>query len=189
MLAVKHCHNNGVIHRDIKPENIILSQEGKVTLIDFGLAKYKEEKDSDLVGTSFYMAPEMIRGDYDERCDVWSVGAVAFTILTSFVPFGGNERKSTFRKIMHAPICFPKSAKLSIQARDLIRRLLDKDVENRITIEKALQHGFLAEKDETTEIKQDNNEDEVRRLPGSTRVSSEMLNELGEQSVRFSRYL
>ena len=189
LLAVKHCHSKGVVHRDIKPENVFLSPEGKVTLIDFGLAKYTEEKDCDLVGTSYYLAPEMIRGRYDERCDVWSVGAVAFMMLTTYVPFGGRSRSNMFRKILSAPLRFPANAKVSNMARDIVRRLLEKDVCRRITIEIALRHPFVAEKGQGVDGRDGKVEEVLRKIPVSTRVSSQVLNELGEQnSFRFTGY-
>ena len=155
-------------------------------MIDFGLAKYSEEKDCDLVGTSYYMAPEMIRGRYDERCDVWSVGAVAFMMLTTYVPFGGRTRSTMFRKILSAPLRFPGSAKMSNMARDLVRRLLEKDVCRRITLDIALRHPFVAEKGQGIDRKV---EEKLPRIPVSTRVSSQMLNELGDQSsIRFTGY-
>ena len=90
-------HTNYIMHRDIKAENIMLNDEHKLTLIDFGLAAFMHSGNQDMVGTRFYVAPEMIEGPkYTHLVDLWSVGIVAYLVLTKKVPFGGNTREETF---------------------------------------------------------------------------------------------
>ena len=94
LTAVNVCHSKNIMHRDIKPENIMLhktkpGEPRKIYLIDFGTAiKFeKGENETSYAGTAYYIAPEMIRGSYDEKIDVWSCGMIAHLLLTQELPF------------------------------------------------------------------------------------------------------
>ena len=90
--CINYCHGLGIAHRDLKPENIMLEKHKKlenIKIIDFGLAKHFE-KAGDLkttIGTEYYAAPEVFKGDYDEKCDIWSIGVIAYVILLGKFPF------------------------------------------------------------------------------------------------------
>ena len=91
--AVNYLHCHGICHRDLKPENILLSsmdEFSQLKLIDFGLSKVLETMDETMkgeVGTLYYMAPEVILGDYNEKCDVWSCGVILYIMLSGNPPF------------------------------------------------------------------------------------------------------
>ena len=96
--AIAYCHKNNIIHRDIKPENIMITNREKngclqVKLIDFGTAKIFEKghQENKYVGSSYYMAPEIIKRKYDEKCDLWSIGVILYILLTGRPPFDGND--------------------------------------------------------------------------------------------------
>ena len=78
--ALEHCHSQNIFHRDIKPENIMLGKNGNIKLIDFGLsiAAEKINNKKEVVGTPYYIAPEVLSGKYDKQCDIWSLGVCLF---------------------------------------------------------------------------------------------------------------
>ena len=90
--GVVYLHNNGIVHRDLKPENMLYDNEGKIIKItDFGTAieLTPGNKLTLVAGTPFYMAPEVITGTYDEKCDVWSCGIILYILLCGSPPFYG----------------------------------------------------------------------------------------------------
>jgi calcium-dependent protein kinase len=94
--AIMYCHSRGVVHRDIKPENILIDSmtaDGKIDikLIDFGAALFipPDTKISERSGTPYYIAPEVLSGKYNEKCDIWSIGVILFILLSGTPPFNG----------------------------------------------------------------------------------------------------
>jgi serine/threonine protein kinase/Tfp pilus assembly protein PilF len=100
-------HRHGVIHRDVKPGNIMLTAEGAVKILDFGIAKFGESlsltRTGTTVGTIFYMSPEHLRGGgpVDQRVDVWAWAVVLYEMLTGRLPFHGKNNAATIRAILH----------------------------------------------------------------------------------------
>lgn len=96
MSAIKHLHDKNIAHRDIKPENIIFenkNSEYEIKLIDFGLSKLLkiEERMKTVLGTPYYVSPEVLDGLYDKRCDLWSVGVITYMLLCGYPPFNGKN--------------------------------------------------------------------------------------------------
>ena len=88
LLAISYCHEKDVVHRDIKPENIMITSDHEIKFVDFGLASIKKSKNAlKCVGTLYYMAPEVFRGNYDEKCDMWSLGVLLYVLLSGYLPF------------------------------------------------------------------------------------------------------
>jgi serine/threonine protein kinase len=104
--ALNKAHLNGVVHRDIKCDNILITEEGVVKLLDFGLAKLTFESGytqvGELMGTVAYMSPEQARGDeVDHRTDIWSFGIVLYEMLTGQRPFDGDNLQHTIHSILN----------------------------------------------------------------------------------------
>jgi calcium-dependent protein kinase len=97
VLAVNYLHTNSIVHRDLKPENIMLYDEGPQTivkLIDFGIAKQcfnSEQKLNTRSGSPYYVAPEILDGEYDKRVDIWALGIILHSMLVGYPPFRGNN--------------------------------------------------------------------------------------------------
>lgn len=94
LCAVRYIHSKGIIHRDLKLENFLFSSnspDSELKMIDFGLSKHFRygEVQHEAVGTPYTVAPEVIKGQYDERCDIWAIGVIAFLLFSGDPPFGG----------------------------------------------------------------------------------------------------
>ena len=93
-MALAHCHACNIVHRDLKPENLVLDQKGPdaiIKIIDFGTSKVfdPKKKMKQAIGTPYYIAPEVIKGSYDSKCDIWSCGVILYILLTGKPPFNG----------------------------------------------------------------------------------------------------
>jgi serine/threonine-protein kinase len=107
--AVHAAHESGILHRDLKPSNILIDRGGHVRIADFGLAKLLAGAETltgtgQVLGTPSYMAPEQARGEQeriDRRCDVYSLGAVLYTLLTGRPPFRGRSPIDTLIQVVH----------------------------------------------------------------------------------------
>jgi serine/threonine protein kinase len=108
--AVQHAHERGVIHRDIKPENLVLDKDGKVHIIDFGVARFFEDatltQTGALIGTPIYMSPEQASGriELDARTDIYSLGIVLYELLVLRQPITAMSRDGVFRNIALKPL-------------------------------------------------------------------------------------
>ena len=135
-LAMNHCHSNNVAHRDLKPENIMCDGD-QIKIIDFGLSKQKSSNQrlKTIVGTPFYVAPEVLSGDYDFECDNWSLGVIMYVLLSGYLPFHGSNDAEVFAKIKTCQVSFDQTefSFISETAKDLIRNLLKVDKYERFT--------------------------------------------------------
>ncbi|GAB4861320.1 hypothetical protein Ancab_036481 [Ancistrocladus abbreviatus] len=147
MMVIRYCHGMGVVHRDIKPENILLTSSGKMKLADFGLAMRIADGQSltGLAGSRAYIAPEVISGTYCEKVDIWSAGVLLHALLTGSLPFQGNSLETVFDKIKNDKLDFHSGMWLSVSkpARNLIEKMLTRDVSARIAAEQVLGHPWI----------------------------------------------
>ncbi|KAK4875456.1 hypothetical protein RN001_011878 [Aquatica leii] len=134
ILALEHLHMQGIIYRDLKPENILLDAQGHVKLTDFGLCKEHIQEGivtHTFCGTIEYMAPEILtRSGHGKEVDWWSLGALMYDMLTGAPPFTAENRKKTIEKILKGKLNLPLY--LTADARDLIRKLLKRQVSVRL---------------------------------------------------------
>ena len=163
--CISYLHKMNIVHRDIKPENMMLKSKDKdndleIKLIDFGTAlqlKKKNKKLTEKVGSPYYMAPEVIKGNYSFECDVWSCGIIMYILLIGYPPFDGKNNKNLYNNIQNNKVDFSGSdwSKISKEAKDLILKLLEKNPNNRISAFDALQHPWI--KNTNKNIKSNNN--------------------------------
>ncbi|WMV47998.1 hypothetical protein MTR67_041383, partial [Solanum verrucosum] len=144
MEAIAHCHRLGVAHRDIKPDNILFNDWNELKLADFGSAQCfcEGELMSGVVGTPYYVAPEVLAGrDYNEKVDIWSAGVILYIMLAGIPPFYGDSTEEIFEAVLRANLRFPTRIfrSVSLAAKDLLRRMLCKDISRRFSAEQVLR--------------------------------------------------
>ena len=164
LIALKHCHDKGVIHRDLKPENIILASlkdDTDVKIADFGLSIEDGETTKELrtgaCGTPLYLAPEMIKAaagknggkPYGKEIDLWAVGCLAYILLSGYPPFymddNDHNNKTLYKNILNGRYDMQTKQLMNVSegAQDLIRGLLQVDPKRRLTVEQALAHPWV----------------------------------------------
>uniref|UniRef100_A0A803KSE8 non-specific serine/threonine protein kinase n=1 Tax=Chenopodium quinoa TaxID=63459 RepID=A0A803KSE8_CHEQI len=148
--VVSFCHLQGVVHRDLKPENFLFTskdEDSSLKAIDFGLSDFvkPDEKLNDIVGSAYYVAPEVLHRSYTTEADVWSVGVIAYILLCGSRPYWARTESGIFRAVLKADPSFnePPWPSLSLEAKDFVKRMLNKDPRKRITAAQALCHPWL----------------------------------------------
>ena len=144
--AVYYLHNNNIIHRDIKPENILIGEDNKIKLCDFGWAKELTlENRSTFCGTVEYMAPEIVENEnYDYSVDIWSLGILLYELLYGHSPFKANNTKNIILNIKSHELTYDdKNKNVSNSCKDLIKKLLNNNPQKRYKIKDILEHPFI----------------------------------------------
>ena len=168
MSAIAYCHEKGIVHRDMKLENILFateSEDSPIKIIDFGLSvllgkketknenetadlkKYGYKRMTTKVGTIYYMSPEVIKGNYDEKCDIWACGVILYTLLSGYPPFNGQTDKDIYNMISKMNFDFeqPVWKNVSKYAKELIKKMLS-PAKSRYTAEEVLNSKWLSVK-------------------------------------------
>ena len=149
--GIKYLHQYGIVHRDLKPDNIMITQQndfGIIKIMDFGLSKIvsPKEKMVDGYGSLSYVAPEvLLRTPYNKEVDIWSMGVILFYMLSGHLPFRGSKEDVVANKIVFESAEFDEDdwETRSKTVKNLIESCLEKKVENRITIEKFINHPWF----------------------------------------------
>ena len=153
-----YLHSNNILHRDLKLENILISdiekdiKTGKkyfwVKIIDFGTAKIFEKNKSEkvIVGSSYYIAPEVLLKKYNEKCDNWSVGVILYMFLVGRAPFDGDEDDEIIENIRRGTFNSQHRKLLasSLEVQDLVKKLLEVNVDKRLSAAEALKHPWFS---------------------------------------------
>lgn len=151
--AINYCHSRKVMHRDLKPENIMLTTKPKnnkfeIKIIDFGTAKIFDprKKMTKFIGTSYYIAPEVLKENYDEKCDIWSCGVILYILLCGYPPFNGNSNVDIFHNIQNSQPVFVGEEwnDITKEAIELIKAMLTKNPNKRLSAERCLNHKWFA---------------------------------------------
>ena len=144
--AIYYLHNMQptIVHRDIKPENILLDENSKAYLTDFGWSNYirNHRIRNTICGTPLYLPPEMVaESGHNEKADIWCIGVLLFELSTGKVPFEGEDYSTVKYNISRLNIHWPSDIEPDIK--DLISKILKKNPNERLTIEKILSHNFF----------------------------------------------
>ncbi|CAD8168988.1 unnamed protein product [Paramecium pentaurelia] len=157
--AVVYCHEQNIVHRDLKPENILFaneSQNSPLKIIDFGTSrKYDADKKmTKKLGTAYYIAPEVLRKDYNEKCDVWSCGVILYILLCGYPPFTGINDKVIMQRISDGNFIFDDNdwALISKDAKNLITNMLQVDPNQRISAKQALADPWIDKHNSNEEV-------------------------------------
>ena len=155
--ALNYLHSKGIVHRDIKPENILVQNIDKkksktdeiyIKIIDFGASIFFKENEilKLKVGSPYYIAPEVLNKNYNEKCDIWSAGVVLYVMLTGKFPFVGQTSQKLFESIKTGK--YKTDGKeweaISIEAKELIGKMLELDKDKRISASECLKSEFLS---------------------------------------------
>ncbi|KAF5459794.1 hypothetical protein F2P56_019712 [Juglans regia] len=148
--VVRMCHANGVMHRDLKPENFLFAnkkERSPLKAIDFGLSVFFKpgERFSEIVGSPYYMAPEVLKRNYGPEVDIWSAGVILYILLCGVPPFWAETETGVALAILRGVIDFKREPwpHISESAKSLVRQMLDPDPRKRLNAQQVLDHSWL----------------------------------------------
>ncbi|KAJ7565438.1 hypothetical protein O6H91_02G060900 [Diphasiastrum complanatum] len=157
--VVARCHLNGIVHRDLKPENFLFKSRGEDSSLkatDFGLSDYIRpgKRFRDVVGSAYYVAPEVLRRKSGPESDVWSIGVITYILLCGRRPFWDKTEAGIFNEVLKKKPDFRAKPwpSISSSAKDFVRKLLAKDPHTRLTASQALSHPWVREGGNASEI-------------------------------------
>lgn len=149
---VDQCHTLGIAHRDVKPENFLFTtrdESSKIKAADFGLSQFftHGKPFKSLIGSAYYVAPEVLNRSYGPKADIWSLGVCLYVMLCGSPPFDGDGEDDIFDKILYHDPDFSQSPwpKVSSHAKVLVKNLLQKNPDRRPDTKAILQHRWLCE--------------------------------------------
>jgi calcium-dependent protein kinase len=151
LMALNYCHSENIVHRDLKPENFLFQSKdanSDLKIIDFGLSKImatgKLQRMKTRAGTPYYISPEVLMGNYDVSCDMWSAGCMLYILLCGYPPFYGDDNKEILEMVQKGIFDFDGEEwdEVSSEAKDLIKKLICKP-ERRLTAQEALNHKWV----------------------------------------------
>ena len=152
-----YLHANNIVHRDLKLENILISEIERdketnknlfwIKIIDFGTAKIFEKNKSEkaVVGSSYYIAPEVLQKHYNEKCDTWSAGVILYMLIVGRAPFDGKDDDEIIENISKGEFNSKhrKLVSASNEVQDLVKKLLEVDPVRRLSAAQALKHPWF----------------------------------------------
>eukprot|EP01041_Mallomonas_annulata_P015615 gene15615-32979_t len=168
--AVRFCHERHIVHRDLKLENFLFENESpdsELKLIDFGLSQHFERDEimRNPVGTAYYVAPEVLEKNYSNKCDIWSIGVIAYMLVSGTPPFAGSDDSETLQAVKAAKVVFHTALfrHITAVAKDFISKCLTTDVLRRPTAEELQHHPWFTSMHDCTATV---SPDILRRLRG-----------------------
>ncbi|OHS97300.1 CAMK family protein kinase [Tritrichomonas foetus] len=180
-----------VAHRDLKCENILLDTHNNIKLIDFGLSNAFTDFQPQLktaCGSPAYAAPEMIKGNpYTHSADVWSAGILLYAVVAGNLPFDDENIQRLLQKIVYTEVFYPSY--LSPQLVDLLKKMICKDPEARITIDKIKEHPWFSQTEYLSLLDEMIFETSREGMPEIDRDIIQEMNELGVDTKYLSQSL
>ncbi|XP_039836940.1 calcium-dependent protein kinase 15-like isoform X2 [Panicum virgatum] len=150
--VVHSCHSMGVMHRDLKPENFLFlnkREDSPLKATDFGLSVFFKpgEQFKDLVGSAYYVAPEVLKRRYGAEADIWSAGVILYILLSGVPPFWAENEDGIFDAVLRGHIDFASDPwpSISNSAKDLVKKMLRQDPKERLTAAEILNHPWIRE--------------------------------------------
>jgi serine/threonine-protein kinase HSL1 (negative regulator of Swe1 kinase) len=146
MSAVSYCHSFNICHRDLKPENILLTSESQVKIADFSMAALHQTSGHRLqtaCGSPHYAAPELLSGKkyMGDKADIWSMGVILYAMLAACLPFDDPDLSAMMEEVKRGQYDMPEF--LSLEAKDLIRRILQINPDRRISMKEMWRHPLV----------------------------------------------
>ncbi|KAM7524527.1 hypothetical protein LguiA_014429 [Lonicera macranthoides] len=148
--VIQICHMHGVMHRDLKPENFLFGNKKETAplkAIDFGLSVFFKpgEKFNEIVGSPYYMAPEVLKRDYGPEIDVWSAGVILYILLCGVPPFWAETEQGVAQSIIRSVVDLERDPwhMVSDNAKDLVKKMLNPDPKHRLTAQEVLDHPWI----------------------------------------------
>lgn len=161
--VVAHCHSMGIIHRDLKPENFLLESKdpnARILCTDFGLSVFFQPGQSfnEVVGSAYYVAPEVLKKKYGPEADIWSCGVILYILLSGVPPFWGETEQQIFASILKGEIDFKEDPwpQISDAAKDCVSKMLEMDPKKRATADQILKHPWMKENGVASDKPMDN---------------------------------
>ncbi|KAI3981615.1 hypothetical protein MKX01_007535 [Papaver californicum] len=153
------CHLHGLVHRDLKPENFLFKsskEDSPLKATDFGLSDFIKpgKKFQDIVGSAYYVAPEVLKRQSGPESDVWSIGVITYILLCGRRPFWDKTEDGIFKEVLKGKPDFGRKPwpSISHSAKDFVKKLLVKDPRARLTAAQALSHPWVREGGDASEI-------------------------------------
>jgi calcium-dependent protein kinase len=169
--AVAYLHGRQVCHRDLKPENFLLKYNGddsNIKLIDFGLSRKLRDNEvmSEPDGTPFYLAPEMLEGKYNETVDNWALGVILYIMLSGSPPFFGHDNREILKAVSKGvyTLALKPFQRCSIEVKDLISKLLVRNMAKRYTASQAYNHPWVQQQVEVESRDLEVDPDVIKKL-------------------------
>jgi calcium-dependent protein kinase len=148
--AVFYCHQHKIVHRDLKPENILFEskkEDSLLKIIDFGTSKFFDpnKKMNQKFGTAYYIAPEVLKRKYNEKCDIWSIGVILYILLSGYPPFNGPDDSTIMDKVSQGKYDFHHEEwkGISDEAKTFIKKMMEYDVKKRYSAQEAYNDPWL----------------------------------------------
>jgi len=180
--ALNYCHQHGIVHRDIKAENVLFNSkniEAPIKIIDFGIS-IKFEKDTKIkhkAGTILYIAPEILEGEYDEKCDIWACGVLLYLLISGEPPFFGENKQQITWAIKRARPSFKNEiwSKVTPACSEIVKKMLVRKPEDRPSCAELLKDPWFGGRSKDYIIKSKKYIESLQRFEAQSSLSHAIL--------------